>query len=71
MNDITIIASITINILSVFNRWGNLVYQKENYANEWVGTNNSGEQLPEGTYFVILEIKDTDIKRNTYVDIRR
>ncbi len=59
------------NILSVFNRWGNLVYQKENYANEWVGNNNSGEQLPEGTYFLILEIRNTDIKLNTYVDVRR
>ncbi|MFN8165340.1 MAG: gliding motility-associated C-terminal domain-containing protein [Bacteroidia bacterium] len=61
-----------LNIFRVFNRWGNEVYTKENYKNEdWVGQNNSGEELPEGTYYVILEIKTTSVKKNTYVDLRR
>ena len=59
------------NNVSVFNRWGNLVYQKENYANEWRGENNSSEPLPDGTYFLILEIKNSDIRKNTYVDLRK
>ncbi|MFN8143525.1 MAG: gliding motility-associated C-terminal domain-containing protein [Bacteroidia bacterium] len=60
------------NTFRVFNRWGNEVYTKEDYVNtDWRGQNNSGEELPEGTYFVVLTIKNSDIKKNTYVDLRR
>jgi gliding motility-associated-like protein len=65
------------NTFKVFNRWGNEVYSKENYRNlpfnqaDWYGQNNDGKDLPEGTYFVILIIKNSDIRKNTYVDLRR
>ena len=59
------------NVVTIFNRWGNLIYQKDHYANEWVGQNNSNELLPEGTYFVVLVINNTEIKMTTYVDLRR
>lgn len=59
------------NILTIYNRWGNLVYQKENYANEWVGQNDSNELLPEGTYFIVLVIKNTTIQMTSYIDLRR
>jgi gliding motility-associated-like protein len=49
------------NKLSVFNRWGNQVYEAENYANDWDGT-SSGQRLPDGTYFYIFE----DGKGNKY-----
>jgi gliding motility-associated-like protein len=64
----------------VFNRWGNEVFKKDNYENSvdetaknWSGQNNNGDDLPAGTYYVILIIDDkgTEIKRNTYVDLRR
>ncbi|MBC7391358.1 MAG: gliding motility-associated C-terminal domain-containing protein, partial [Opitutaceae bacterium] len=41
------------NTLHVFNRWGNKVYNRENYANDW-----DGGGLPAGTYFYILDLKD-------------
>jgi hypothetical protein len=59
------------NVLTISNRWGNIVYKRENYLNEWRGTNTSDEQLPEGTYFAILEINGRDIVLNGYVEIRR
>jgi len=60
------------NKLMIFNRWGNLLYEEENYSNAtpWMGTNNSGEQIPEGTYFVILEVRDRDALRG-YLELRR
>ncbi len=60
------------NTFIVFNRWGNEVYRKENYTNtDWNGQNKDGDPLPEGTYFVVLSIKNSDIRKNTYVDLRR
>lgn len=48
------------NTVSIYDRWGSLIYQKENgtYPNEpWDGTYNS-EALPTGSYFYIIEPND-------------
>ena len=42
------------NTVSVFNRWGNEVFYKESYKNDWKGTYEN-KALPDGTYFYILE----------------
>jgi gliding motility-associated-like protein len=59
------------NILIVYNRWGNIVYQKTSYSNEWKGTNNNGENLPEGTYYVTIKIKGFTKYVNSFIDLRR
>jgi gliding motility-associated-like protein len=71
--DIHGIENYPLNTFIVFNRWGNEVYKKDNYHNhDWKGDNNSGNPLPDGTYYVILVINDgTDKSLNTYVDLRR
>ncbi|SFU76195.1 gliding motility-associated C-terminal domain-containing protein [Pustulibacterium marinum] len=43
----------TINI-QIFNRYGKEVYQRNNYVNEWCGTDQDGNQLPVGTYFYVI-----------------
>ncbi|NJW52583.1 T9SS type B sorting domain-containing protein [Salinimicrobium sp. CDJ15-91] len=48
--------------LQVFNRWGNEVYKSNNYTGGWDGTSSSsvtGDQLPSGTYYYIVEIKQS------------
>jgi gliding motility-associated-like protein len=55
------------NVLTVFNRWGNKVYQKSNYDNTWNGNPNVNgtlgtEKLPPGTYYYIIEFKGGDLK---------
>jgi large repetitive protein len=59
------------NELVIYNRWGNEVYSKTNYSNDWDGLSNNGKQLPEGTYFVLLRIPSLKIVMNSYVDLRR
>jgi gliding motility-associated-like protein len=61
------------NDIVVYNRWGNVVYKKANYANEWAGDNTVGEALPDGTYFVILTVVagEEEITLKGYVDLRR
>lgn len=45
--------------MTIFNRWGNTVYESNGYAEPWDGTFN-GERLPMGAYFFKLELNDTE-----------
>jgi len=60
--------------VTIFNRWGDKVYENDNYQNDWNGTCQTGfcagsGALPEGTYFYSIEIENvhfdgfTTIKR--------
>ncbi len=74
LNDYFVVHGLDIfpnNSIIIYNRWGNEVYKKDNYQNDWNGTTTSGDYLPDGTYFVILEINNGDIKLHGYVDLRR
>ncbi|MEY3451965.1 MAG: hypothetical protein RL711_1793, partial [Bacteroidota bacterium] len=55
--------------LQVYNRWGSLVYEMENYLDQWDGRSNRGitigNELPDGTYFV--DIKYADQSENNEV----
>lgn len=42
--------------LIVFNRWGDVLLTSQPYNNDWKGTNNTGDDLPEGTYYYVLEL---------------
>ena len=60
------------NLFRVFNRWGNEVYNQSDYVNgQWIGQNTDQELLPEGTYFVILEVKSSSQRKSSFVDLRR
>ncbi len=55
----------------VFNRWGNEVLNKKGYQNDWKGTWN-GDKLPDGTYFYIIDLQDTERSMYSgYLEIRR
>ncbi|WP_188444652.1 Ig-like domain-containing protein, partial [Belliella aquatica] len=41
------------NELLIFNRWGDHVYERKNYQNDW-----SAEGLVSGTYFYLLKVTD-------------
>jgi gliding motility-associated-like protein len=56
--------------LSVFNRWGALVYESDDYTNNWYGIDNYGNPLPEDTYFFILAPEKTKAI-NSYIVIQR
>lgn len=56
----------------VFNRWGDVVYRQQPYDNNWQGTNQSGGELPEGTYYFInrLSLEETEILSGDVTIIR-
>ncbi|MEO8887331.1 MAG: gliding motility-associated C-terminal domain-containing protein [Mucilaginibacter sp.] len=49
------------NEITIINRWGNNVYQKKNYQNDW-----AGEGLPEGTYYYLLRVKNNKNNWDVY-----
>ena len=52
------------NTVSIFNRWGNKVWEGKDYDNDkvlWRGQNQSGEKLPAGTYYYVIEFGDKKI----------
>ncbi len=59
------------NTFTVFNRWGNVVFDTFNYKNDWAGQNTTGDELPNGTYFVIITLKGGERTLQGYVDLRR
>jgi gliding motility-associated-like protein len=56
--------------LQVFNRWGNQVYSSSDYKNDWDGKLPSGEDLPDDTYFYILDLTETEMFKG-YLVIKR
>ncbi len=44
------------NRLTIYNRWGNQVFHAKPYFNDWAGTNQKGQSLPESTYYYILHL---------------
>ena len=58
------------NHLRVYNRWGNLIFEKKDYQNEWDGRSLQNEILPDGTYFYMFEVKDQPTVKG-YVQINR
>ncbi len=43
------------NIVQIFNKLGDLLYEKANYFNDWSGIGKNGE-LPDGTYFYVVRL---------------
>ena len=43
--------------LIIFDRWGQTVYETDNYANNWGGTfKGTGNVLPDDTYYFVLKV---------------
>ncbi|NER18331.1 gliding motility-associated C-terminal domain-containing protein [Spongiivirga citrea] len=49
--------------VTVYNRWGQKVFEANNYQNDWDGTSTeagSGNRLPAGSYLYVIELNDPD-----------
>jgi gliding motility-associated-like protein len=66
VNDVFVITGLEgfpDHTFTIFNRWGNKVFEAAPYNNDWDGTSHfgitiGGDDLPVGTYFYILELGD-------------
>ncbi|MBL0046315.1 MAG: gliding motility-associated C-terminal domain-containing protein [Flavobacteriales bacterium] len=58
------------NDLKVFNRWGQEVVGQSGYANDWKGSGSNGQDLPDDTYFYVLNLTP-ERTYNGFVVIKR
>lgn len=59
------------NEIMIFNRWGQVVFRRNSYRNDWRGTGEDGNPLIDGTYFIVLKVGFLNRVFNTYLDLRR
>ena len=53
------------NVVTIFNRWGEKVWETNRYdnqTNKWDGKGPSGQLLPDGTYFYVIQYKNETLK---------
>ena len=51
---------IGIEKVSIFNRFGTVVFELDNYVNEWFGQTDDGDELPVGNYYYVINLADGD-----------
>src|SRR5690606_17761063 len=53
--------------LQIFNRWGAMIYESNNYQNDWNGSSSkasigSSNYVPTGTYYYVVNLKNSGLK---------
>ncbi|TRW26781.1 T9SS type B sorting domain-containing protein [Flavobacterium zepuense] len=69
-NDTFDLSYFDVQKLSVFNRYGQEVYTRNNYTNQWYGQQENGKELPTGTYYYVVELSG-GINKTGWVYINR
>jgi gliding motility-associated-like protein len=64
------------NVVFIYNRWGSLVFKQKNYDNKWDGKCNvsgalMGQDLPEGTYYFLIDLNNEGKPLSGYVVLKR
>ncbi len=57
--------------LYIYDKWNNLVYQINDYNNDWNGTNSSNHELPNGIYAFIIESENHQLYLNGTITLIR
>jgi|GEM_PF-1938349 len=55
MNDSFDVSGMGVKKLSIYNRYGQEIYTRNNYTNEWIGQTNNDDEAPTGTYYYVIE----------------
>ncbi|RAR72841.1 fibronectin type III domain-containing protein [Flavobacterium aciduliphilum] len=70
-NDFFDLRLMNVQQLTIFNRYGTKVYSKVDYTNEWIGQSNNGDELPDGTYYYVIEFKNAQATKTGWIYINR
>jgi gliding motility-associated-like protein len=56
--------------IQIMNRWGSPVFESEDFSGVWTAVDNGGNDLPDGTYYYILDCGGDIRMRNAVTIIR-
>ena len=70
LNDNFDLTGLNVRMLSIYNRYGTKVYTKGNYTDEWYGQSDDNNELPDGTYYYVIE-RDGVSSKTGWVYINR
>jgi gliding motility-associated-like protein len=62
LNDTFDLTGFNVKKLTIFNRLGMKVYTRSNYVDEWGGKSDDGEELPDGTYYYVIDRNNGEAK---------
>jgi gliding motility-associated-like protein len=57
LNDFFDLSNLDVKELQIYNRYGTEVYAKKDYRKEWNGRTNDGNELPDGTYYYVINFE--------------
>ncbi len=57
--------------LEIFNRYGLKEYSRDNYTQEWFGQNYADIELPDGTYYYLIQFKNNEKAVTGWIYINR
>lgn len=49
--------------INVINRWGQTVYESEDYKNDWGGTSQNGKLLPTDVYYYTVRFENGEVEK--------
>ena len=68
-NDVFRISGLpTGSLVSIYNRWGQKLFEAQNYLNNWDGRTSTGERVKDGTYYYII-VDPQGVKYTGHVSI--
>ena len=65
------LSQLGVKQLEIFNRYGIKVYSKEGYTKEWSGQTDNGNELPDGTYYYVIEFNNGQDSKTGWIYINR
>ncbi len=57
--------------LTIYNRWGNVVFKETPYNNDWGGLSLNSSELPDATYYYVLDLGNGSKPHTGYILIQR
>ena len=71
LNDFFDLEQKNVKQLSIYNRYGTKVYSRANYTNQWYGQSDNDNELPDGTYYYVIEFNNGQSTKTGWIYINR